>query len=196
MAQQQIFQPVRGTEKAINNIIPRDNYIYFAYDTGNIYIDKAGARYPMGKSNGIIYADGTDENIVNIVTLDGEGTKDYEIFYSALEDSDVTVRIDNLILNSDGRFFRVKEIQNDKFIATLLSISSTGGGGGTGPIISYTDKAKLKKIDPDSNYLINGKAASINIYALSGRDSDGSILDEKLTIYWTLSEKTETGILS
>jgi hypothetical protein len=75
----------------------------------------------------------------------------------------------------------------------LLPISGSGGGGS---IITYSDKAKLNKEDPVSNYLINGKEASIRVYGISGKDYDGSILDEKLTVYWTLSERTETGILS
>ena len=40
----EIFQPVRGTESAISNLIIREGYVYFAYDSGRIYLDKDGKR--------------------------------------------------------------------------------------------------------------------------------------------------------
>jgi len=123
----------------------------------------------MGKSNGIIYANGNDENIVNIITADEETTKDYDIFYSALEDPTIRIRIDNLILNSDGRFFRVKEVQDNKCIATLLSISSSGGNsGGGGTLIGLTERIKIVPTIPESSFVINGKTAIFKFYARSG----------------------------
>jgi hypothetical protein len=61
----EIFQPVRGTESAINRMPVREGYTYFAFDTGNIYMDKDGARYLMGgSSTGIVYANGNDTTII------------------------------------------------------------------------------------------------------------------------------------
>lgn len=144
MAQQQIFQPVRGTEKAISKITPRDNYIYFAYDTGNIYIDKAGARYPMGgNSTGIIYAVGDDSTIINILDPDNEPTSYYTISLEAFENPSVLPKIDELVLNSDGRFFRITAVDETKKTveALLLAISGAGSGsegGPSGPIVPDT----------------------------------------------------------
>ena len=195
MADNVVFSPVRGTQAAIDNMTEiRDGWVYFAYDTGNIYIDKAGARFPMGNSSaGIIYAHGEEDEIIKI-DPDDETSFDYSIPTSVL-DSQVVPKPDSLILNSDGRFFRTITVENNTVIAQLLAVSGTGGGGGS--IVTYSDRAKIKPKTPESQYLINGKSAIISIYGVSGKDVDGSILDETLNFKWTLSEKdTTTGVLT
>ena len=148
-----------------------------------------------GSETGIVYADGDDNTIISLHPEIQYNTA-FLIHLAALE-TPILPQIDSLILNSDGRFFRVTGInaEDETMNATLLAVSGTGGGGGE-PAIVYSDKAKLNKRDPESSYLINGKEASIQVYAVSGKDWDGSILDDRLTVYWTLSERTETGILS
>ena len=47
MPEKIVFQPVRGTENAIKRMPIAEGYLYFAYDTGKIYIDKSGSRYLM-----------------------------------------------------------------------------------------------------------------------------------------------------
>jgi hypothetical protein len=192
------FMPVRGTYNQIKKMPIREGWLYFAYDTGNIYIDKNGTRYLMGgSSSGILYAHGSTTDILK-EEPDNEHSFRYIIPMSAFDDTLTLPHTDSLVLNSDGRFFRVLSVNETEHtvLAVLLAVSGGGNGSGGGSIITYSDKAKLNKVDPESNYLINGKEASIRIYALSGKDYDGSILDNKLTVYWTLSEKTETGILS
>ena len=71
----EIFQPVKGTEAKISRYPITEGYVYFAYDTGNIYLDKSGARYPIGSnSSGIIYTNGTESDIINIVDENEEPT--------------------------------------------------------------------------------------------------------------------------
>ena len=196
-----IFQPVRGTQAAINRQPIREGYVYYAYDSGRIYLDKDGNRYLMstasgggGNGTGIIYANGNDDNIIS-KHPEIQYNDEFTILLSALE-IEVLPEENNLILNSDGRFFRVISVDNENqtIDALLLAVSGTGGGGE--PAVVYSDKAKLNKKDPESSYLINGKEATIQVYAVSGKDWDGSLLDEKLTVYWTLSERLETGVLS
>ena len=192
-----VFQPVRGTEETIQNMTTiRDGYLYFAYDTGKIYLDKNGHRYPMGSSSsGISYAHGTSDEIIKLFP-DEENSFEYTFSFSILDDLTTVPHTDTLILNSDGRFFRVIAVDEETqtINAILLAVSGTGGGGGS--IITYSDKAKIERKEPESRYLINGKEAFIEVYGISGKDVDGSILDENLLIHWTLSEKTETGVLS
>lgn len=193
-----VFQPIRGTEEKIQNSMKmiRDGYIYFAYDTGNIYLDKNNHRYLMGgSSTGIIYAHGNDRDIIK-VNPENENNFEYTISINALDDPNNSPHKDTLILNSDGRFFRVISTDESTGIINAILLAVSGSGGGSGPAVVYSDKAKINKRDPESNYLINGKNASIEIYAISGKDWDGSILDERLTVQWTLSEKLETGVLS
>ena len=190
------FSPIRGTQKKVKSREILEGQLLFAYDTGNIYLDKDGTRHLMGgSSSGIIYAHGDTESIAKVDPED-ENSFEYIIPADDLDDPSVLPHVDSLILNSDGRFFRVKSVSEEtqSIEAILLAVSGSGGGGGGA--ITYSDKAKLYKRDPESNYLINGKAASIEVYGVSGKDYDGSILDERLTVYWSLSERTETGILS
>lgn len=201
MAENIIFQPVRATEAVIRERYsePIDGYVYFAYDTGNIYMDKDGGRYLMssagGAGIGVIYTHGDSSEIVKVDPED-ENSFIYTMPMSILDNSDVLPVQDSLILNNDGKFYRVISVNKTEQLITALLLPISGSGGDGGSIITYSDKAKLNKEDPASNYLINGKEASIRVYGISGKDYDGSILDEKLTVYWTLSERTETGILS
>lgn len=143
----EIFQPVRGTEEAIKTKYSdiHEGYLYFAYDTGNIYIDKDGARYQMGSnSTGIIYANGNNTSIVKADPEDDASTI-YLMNTSALENPNSLPQPNSLILNTDGRFFRVLSIDEatKTITVTLLAVSGTGGGtgggGGEGPIVSSRD---------------------------------------------------------
>ena len=192
----EIFQPIRGLEENINKIPVIDGNVYFAYDTGNIYLDKSQHRHLMGgSSNGIFYTNGNNSQILK-VNPENEKDFEYKILFSALEDESIIPTPNALLLNSDGRFFRVLSVDNETFSLNTLLLAVSGNGSGGAPVVVYSDRPKLVKKDPESRYLINGKEAYIQLYAISGRDDDGSFLDEKLEIYWTLSERTETGVLS
>ena len=157
-----IFYPVRGTQATINRLPIKEGWVYFAYDSGNIYLDKAGARFPMGNSSaGIIYAHGKEDDILKLDPED-ETSFDYTIPTSVLDSQLIVPKQDSLILNNDGRFFRVLTVNGNIITARLLAVSGSGGGGqgGGGSIITYSDRAKLNKQDPSSNYLINGKEES------------------------------------
>lgn len=190
------FSPVRGHEENIRRQAVADGYVYFATDTGNIYVDAEGTRHTMGGSgsSGIHYTNASEADVVRVD--DEEGSKLYTIPLETFE-TPVAPKPDDLLLNSDGRFFRVISYNDDTALVTVTLIAVSGSGGGGGGVI-YSEKAKLNKVDPTSNYLINGSTASIDIYAISGRDMlDGSYLDEKLTVYWTLSEQAaDTGIVT
>lgn len=156
-----------------------------------------GSKHPMGSgSSGILYADANDETLTKEIPED-EADDKYFMAIEALEEKSRSKKVlaDDLILNADGRFFRILDVDdaNQQIYCQLLAVSGTGGGGGGGA--TYSNRSKIYKRDPASNYLINGRAASIEVYAVSGRDpEDGSQLDEKLIVHWTLAEKTSTGL--
>ena len=181
------FRPVRCAESVINATPIINGYTYFATDTGKIYVDTATERIPMGGAGSAIYYALAE----TVETLDDDL---FALSKDDLENEKDQPKVGDLIINSDGSFYKVLAVLDTSFECTRLAVSGGGGGGGGG---SFSDKAKLNKRDPESNYLINGKSASISIYAISGKDpDDGTPLDSKLTVYWTLSEKTSTGILS
>ena len=135
-----VFYPVKGTQAAINRMPIRDGYVYFAYDSRRIYLDKDGNRILMGNASsgggaggsGIIYANGSNTQIIPEDLTEREPTT-FIMALAALEDA-IMPEVDNLILNSDGRFFRVigTDEENEKITVKLLAVSGTGGGGGSG----------------------------------------------------------------
>lgn len=135
------FIPVRGTEIAIQNIPITEGQVYFAYDSGRIFMDKGGLRYVMGSSAGssFVYADGTDAEI----TKDTEDTNDssYTIKITALEDPSVYPKEGVMIINSDGRFFRVisTDPTNENIHTVLIAVSGSGDGTGGGSVSAIKD---------------------------------------------------------
>lgn len=130
------FWPVRGKEDQILRQDYYDGKLYFATDTNKIYLDVDGSRHLMGGNNsGIIYANGNDSNIV----AEDEDSSIYTIEFSALENSTIKPVIDSLVLNSDGRFFRVTDVGITSFTATLLAVSGSGGGGGGNYSVLFID---------------------------------------------------------
>ena len=123
MADKIKFWPVRGTEDQILAQDIVDGKIYFAYDTNKIYLDAGGERHLMGggsgNGSGITYAHGTESQIVK--ASGSETDNNYFIDLEALDDSSIAPMKDDLILNSDGRFFRVVSYDSTtKKIAALL----------------------------------------------------------------------------
>lgn len=172
------FTPVRGAEAKIAKMPYQDGAVYFATDTNKIYLDSQGQRVPMGGSGASFYYTTQAEVPSN------EETGLYTIHQSSFVDESAVAKTNDMLINTDGIWYRVVNIEGNDYLCTRMAVS--GGGGG----VSYSEKAKLSKRDPASNYLINGREASISIYAISGRDTfDGTYLDEKLTVYWTLSEE-------
>ena len=83
---------------------------------------------------------------------------------------------------------RYSDNANQRIYCQLLAVSGSGGGGGG---TTYSNRSKIYKEDPESNYSIYGRSSSIRVYALSGKDpEDGSQLDTRLIVHWTLAEKT------
>lgn len=122
------FRPIQGTERTIQQQSIEDGHIYFATDSGKIFLDKNGTRISMGGAGAAIlyaYASTVGENF--------DGT--FSIKFSDLEQNSPNPKINDLIINSDGRFFKVDFLDelNEKINCTLIAVSGTGGGGGTEP---------------------------------------------------------------
>ena len=157
-----IFQPVRGTQAQINREPIQEGYVYYAYDSGRIYLDKNGNRYLMSNKagggggaggTGIIYANGNDRQIIPEDLTEREPTI-FIMDLEALEDQQLP-EVDNLILNSDGRFFRVIGVDEytSKITVKLLAVSGSGGGGGGGGQSSEPDV----NISWDSDTIATGR---------------------------------------
>ena len=59
------FRPVRGTDKTISSLPITDGYIYFATDSGKIYLDKENERILVGGGVGsVIFYGNAEEKLV------------------------------------------------------------------------------------------------------------------------------------
>ena len=121
------FRPYRGADATIKGIPYSEGYVYFATDTGRIYLDYNNERLSMGGNGAsVFYANDTD---VQPNLFDH-----YYIDISSFADPNASVKPDDLIINSDGSFYRVIEVNldNGTVECNRIAVSGTGGGGGGG----------------------------------------------------------------
>ena len=95
------FRPVRGLEKTILGLGYTDGHIYIATDTGKMFIDADGInKKPLGGSGAaVMYA--------SALTVAERADGTYNMAWADLDDELSMPKVDDLIINSDGRFFRV-----------------------------------------------------------------------------------------
>ena len=181
------FWPIRGKEEQVLAQPIVDGKLLFTTDTNKIYLDANGGRYLMGGGNsGIVYADGTETDITKASA--DETDTEYYIALTALENSAVIPKEDDLILNSDGRFFRVLsyDASNQRIVALLLAVSGSGGGGSD---TSYKRRFTIDLEKPNPSTLINGQNFRIYFTVKSAIDNNDYVLDNDFVAYITLAEK-------
>ena len=144
MSSNTIFTPVQTTEATIKQQDIHNGWLYFATDTGRMYLDTASERISVGGiASGVsIYYGNADEPIKD------ETTDLYTILKTEVADG--PLEEGDLILNSDGGFYKVNSITENSYICTLLSISGVGGGGGP----SLTEKKPTIKFTISNTNLI------------------------------------------
>jgi hypothetical protein len=122
------FRPVQGLEEKIKDFPQTEGYFYVATDTGRVYLDTATEnKLPIG-SSGVQVIYGTDDNIEVEYDSD-ENPTSYLILTSKL--STIGYHPDDLILNSDGCFYRIIEPTiNDENEECVRCEKLTVGGGG------------------------------------------------------------------
>lgn len=122
------FRPVQGPEEKIKDFPQTEGYFYVATDTGRVYLDTATEnKLPIG-SSGVQVIYGTDDNIEVEYDSD-ENPTSYLILTSKL--STIGYHSDDLILNSDGCFYRIIEPTiNDENEECVRCEKLTVGGGG------------------------------------------------------------------
>lgn len=183
---QDVFRPVKGTESNILSKPVNNGYVYFATDTGHIYVDDKNDRILVGGGQGATiyyaYATAVEEN----------EQKYYAINKTDLENPDITYSLGDIIINSDGSFYKISyfpEESDQEIWCDRIAVSGSGGDGGS----SLTKKINVKINAPETTNLINGQEFSISLVATSAIDSEGVVQDEKLQVTWSLSEKSSSG---
>lgn len=185
------FRPYRGTDATIQGIPYSEGYLYFATDTGRIYIDYNNERIAMGGNGAsLFYANDTD------VELDYFDY--YHIDKNTLVDENASVKLNDLIINSDGAFYRVIETETgkDTLQCVRIAVSGTGGGGGSGPGGGEggggggsAALSTLVNIDPVPYTFIYGQAYNVRFKATAVNDTKIRIT---MTIDSSLGQNTVT----
>lgn len=124
------FNVVKGTEASIKSCNPLPGYLWFALDTRKIYYSDGADFISMGGNSSIFY--GT-------LTWAEKPDSDQVEFDFTLDDIEgtATPNINDLILNSDGCFYRVTGIDSSIIHTIKLTIAGSGSGsGGDTPISS------------------------------------------------------------
>ena len=162
------FRPIRGSEQSIlSNPAFRDGAVYYATDSGKLYLDDPDSKHRilMGGNASVFYGNMN----INYDIVDSNQTE-FDFKASEIEsplaasggDSDdvafnpILPNLGDLILNKDGCFYRVIEIDDtdpDYIIlkTTRLTLQGTGGSGPSGPgggEIEGVGKIEYKWITP------------------------------------------------
>ena len=164
----------RGALDDIKEKIPNiiDGQLYFAVDTKQIYLDydvEGGAlegpeRIKFGGSTGIWYGRKEDEPDAGQVVFR----------LIQLEDATDYPSPKDLILNSDGSFFKVTDVDasKDEIIAIRLTVAGVGGGGGGTTGSSYID---YKRVGVKNRYFSIRDAQMLltfQAYSTAGEDTE------------------------
>ena len=123
------FRPIRGKEADLLGMNAPEGSVLFASDTGKMYMIANGYRIPLGGDGGgaaLLYGEADTKEI------NEQGF--YELFLNELEDPTVLPAKGDLILNSDGAFYKVASYDpiTKIIFCKLLTVSGSGGGGGGG----------------------------------------------------------------
>ena len=125
------FYPVQCSDETFQTLTPQEGYMYFVTDTKKIYLGKNGKMVPMGSGSTFFYG-------VKEIEYDNSGIApdpNVIFYHDDLEESERIPAEDDLILNTDGCFYRIRSVADDGYETVRLTLQGTGvggGGGGTG----------------------------------------------------------------
>ena len=192
-----MFTPVRGTEAKIAGKVMgfNDGYIYFATDTGKIYMDYTDAdgaqhaRIPFGGGAG---GGGNNSGIYYANQEVADKTNPELAFEIDSIESESLPSVDDLIINeADGCFYRVVRI--DVIAAQVIGERLNVSGGGGGGVSTLEEDVDLEVKDLPSINLINNISQLLDFRVESAKDKKGKPVSSKATITWVLSYTEDGG---
>ena len=188
MSSNPIFTPVQASESTILNSELQNGYLYFATDTGKMYLDTPTQRISVGGSGGgggaSIYYGTVEEPVYD------KATDSYT--FSKADVGNAILKEGDLILNSDGGFYKVEVLKDENYICALLSVSGTGG---TGP--SITEQRPTIKFTINNTNLINGQEAYFTVEGTSALERDGvTPVDTDLYVTYALGTRISQTVVN
>jgi hypothetical protein len=161
MSDKLFFNPVRGTEASIENFKITEGFIYFATDSGKIYLDTDKERIIAGGSGAAVLYSNAEKVIAN--------TDDtHTILFSYLDDQNALPKAEDLIINSDGRFFRINYYDANAGLINCKLIAVSGTGGSSDGPDQEDDPRVIDVTYHDLTYtFLNGKEYTIDLTPFS-----------------------------
>jgi hypothetical protein len=173
------LKPVRGKEQDLLQLGIVEGAILVATDTGSMYMDANGKRVSIGGSGSpFIYAEASG--------LEPNEQGNFVIPFDALESEDVLPQVDGLIINSDGTFYRILEVDTTEQTMLCMVIAVSGGSGGGGGNTGLAKAMSIKGQALPTNTLVNGQEMTTSITVKSATDSEGEDMDETLDVNWVI----------
>lgn len=182
------FRPAYGTEAKIIETDLHEGWVYVASDTGKIFVDFNGSRKQIGGSGsgggsgstGVVWGYGDEElDTIRKATDDASDGDPVYYFSASAVEGGIIPDVDSLILNSDGRFFRVTDnaISAERFFTVeLIAVSGGGSGGGGGGPAQVDLSLSWANIDLLGSTYIYGQDSKIIFYPHSDTDEVVSII--------------------
>lgn len=154
-----LFNPVLCSSKVFKDQKPKDGFVYFVTDTKQLHVVRdgqfielcGGINLVYGKKE-IAYSNSGKEPDPNVV-----------FFYSDLEDDKNPPLVNDLILNKDGCFYRVKSVANSMISTERLTLQGTGSGGGGGGSGSGGVGSGSYYLDASGDYVYPSTAEKMEI---------------------------------
>jgi hypothetical protein len=178
------FRPFQGTEELIGKQDRYPGHVYFATDSGKIFLDTETERITVGGGGvAVLYA--SAEEVKKDLT-----DFSYILYQTNLDNREATPKKDDLIINLDGRFFKVLSYNKDSGIikCSLLAVSGTGGGGGggdnpSGPVVSNMELLCTGTV-PNAQVYIYGQIQNVEF-------TPNAKLDAVVTISYTITSSVD-----
>ena len=190
------FVPVRGTEdKIAANVLGfNDGYLYFATDTGRMYLDytdSEGQQVARAMVGGMAGGAGNSGIYYASKSLTNDEKLETEIIFAIdnIEGDSYPAKDDIIINIPEGSFYRVTNPSPLTSSVTATRLTIAGGGGGVATLAEDIDLI----VEPLSTVnLINGQSAKVYFTATSAKNAKGNEIDSIITITYTLAY-TEDG---
>ena len=178
------FNPIQCTSSVFKNLTAQDGFLYFITDTKKLYLGKDGKFVEMCGGTNIFYGIKEIEYVNN-----GQPLNPKVVFYlNELDGEDVVPLPNDLILNTDGCFYKIETVEENMISTMRLTLQGSGGGasssgpvvGGSGYSINLSPKENIFASQAETMY--------INFYATAAEPTENYISRIQITKDAPISE--------
>ena len=121
------FNPIQCTSEAFKTLSPREGFLYFVTDTKQLFLGKNNDFVNMCGGTNIHYGTKKIE-----YENSGQAPDPNVLFKTGDLESGENPLKDDLILNTDGCFYRVESVSEDNIATVRLTLQGSGGGNNSG----------------------------------------------------------------